>query len=193
MNQEHLKQSQDENEPVNKGEDNVDQTENMTENSVVEGDTTSDIQNDELSQLKEQNAQLNDKLLRLQAEFDNFRKRNAKERLELIQTAGADVMSSLLEVLDDTDRSLASMDTATDIDQLREGVKLVFHKFKRVLQSQGLTPMDVVGQDFNPDQQEAITEIPAGEDKVGKVVDVVQVGYMLNDKIIRYAKVVVGK
>jgi len=148
----------------------------------------------ETGKLQQEAAEWKDKYLRLVAEFDNFRKRNAKERLELIQTAGKDVIASLLDVLDDSERAQKQLDTSNDAAANKEGVLLVFNKLKNILQSKGLKPMNSNGQEFNPDLHEAITEIPAPTPALkGKVVDEVQKGYYLNDKIIRFAKVVVGK
>ena len=147
----------------------------------------------EIDALKEQIAQLNDKYLRQVAEFDNFRRRTAKERMELIQTAGKDVITDLLDVLDDSERAQAQLEKTDDIVQIREGVNLVFNKLRNSLTAKGLKPMEAVNSDFNADLHEAITEIEAGEEMKGKVVAEVQKGYYLNDKIIRFAKVVVGK
>ena len=147
----------------------------------------------EIEKLKEQIDQLNDKYLRQAAEFDNFRRRTAKERVELIQTAGKEVITDLLEVLDDSERAQQQLETANDIAQIKEGVQLVFNKLRSKLQARGLKPMEAVGTTFDPDLHDAITEMEAGEDKKGKVVAEVQKGYYLNDKIIRHAKVVVGK
>jgi molecular chaperone GrpE len=143
--------------------------------------------------LKAQVDELKDKYLRQAAEFDNFRRRTAKERIELIQTAGRDVIESLLDVLDDSERAQKQLEAAQDIDQIKEGVQLVFNKLRNTLTAKGLKPMDAKGQDFNADLHEAITEIEAGDEMKGKVVDEVIKGYYLNDKIIRFAKVVVGK
>lgn len=147
----------------------------------------------EIDSLTQKNAELNDKFLRQVAEFDNFRRRNAKERVELIQTAGKDVITDLLVVLDDSERAQKQLETTDDVTQIKEGVQLVFSKLRNTLSAKGLRPMESVGQEFNPDLHEAITEIPAGDEMRGKVVDEVQKGYYLNDKIIRHAKVVVGK
>ncbi|HEY0039206.1 MAG TPA: nucleotide exchange factor GrpE [Flavisolibacter sp.] len=147
----------------------------------------------EIENLKEQIAQQNDKYLRLVAEFDNFRRRNAKERIELIQTAGKDVITELLDVLDDSERAQAQLEKTDDIVQIREGVGLVFNKLRNTLTAKGLKPMEAMNAEFNPDLHEAITEIEAGEEMKGKVVAEVQKGYYLNEKIIRFAKVVVGK
>lgn len=131
------------------------------------------------------------KYLYLFAEFDNFKRRTGKERLELIQTAGKEVIVSLLEVLDDADRAEAELAKKGEVDA---GVKLVFHKLRTVLQSRGLKAMETKGQDFDADKHEAITEIAAPTPELqGKVVDEIEKGYLLNDKIIRFAKVVVGK
>ena len=147
----------------------------------------------ELEKLRDAIREKEDKYLRLYAEFDNFRRRNAKERIELIQTAGKEVITSLLEVLDDCDRAEKVMNKSDDIVAVREGVQLVFNKFRRTMLSKGLKEMDCVGTEFNADLHEAITEVPAGPDMAGKVIDQVEKGYYLNDKIIRFAKVVVGQ
>jgi molecular chaperone GrpE len=147
-----------------------------------------------LEKVKEELKEAKDKHLRLAAEFDNFKRRNAKERIELIQTAGRDVISGLLEILDDADRAQKQWETSLDVPQIKEGVSLIFNKLKNQLQAKGLKPMESIGKDFNPDLHEAITEIPAPSAELkGKVLDEVVQGYYLNDKIIRHAKVVVGK
>lgn len=157
-------------------------------------DETADGQDNELQKLKAEVAEFKEKYLRQVAEFDNFRKRNAKERLELIQTAGKDVIASLLDVLDDSERAEQQLDKTADMDAVKEGIRLVFSKLRNTLAARGLKPMDSVGQPFNPDLHEAVTEIPVpSDDMKGKVVDEVQKGYYLNDKIIRFAKVIVGK
>lgn len=147
----------------------------------------------EVESLKSRIDELNDRYLRQAAEFDNFRRRNAKERMELIQTAGREVITDLLDVLDDSERAQKQMETTDDIQQIKEGIQLVFSKLRTTLLAKGLKPMDAKGKDFDADLHEAITEIEAGEPMKGKVVDEVQKGYYLNDKIIRFAKVVVGK
>ncbi len=138
--------------------------------------------------------EMKDKYLRLAAEFENFRRRSAKEKLELIQTAGREVIKEMLEVLDDAERAEKQLEAATDIEQIRQGVTLIFNKLRNVLYARGLKPMEAVGKEFDADLHEAITEIPAASEKYkGKVADEVVKGYYLNDKIIRHAKVVVGK
>ena len=127
------------------------------------------------------------------AEFDNFRRRTAKERLDLIQTASKDVLVSLLDVLDDCDRAEKQLATSDDVDVQKEGVVLVFNKLRNILHQKGVKPMESVHQPFDVEKHEAITEIPAPNDELkGKVVDEVMKGYYLHDKIIRFAKVVVG-
>lgn len=139
--------------------------------------------------LKEQK----DKYLRLSAEFENYKRRTSKERIELTLTAGKEIITSLLEVLDDSDRAAAQMEKIDEIKLIREGNLLVFNKLKNTLTQKGLKPMSSIGEDFDAEKHEAITEIEAGEKKKGKVVDELEKGYYLNDKIIRFAKVVVGK
>jgi molecular chaperone GrpE len=145
----------------------------------------------ELEKLKEALEEEKKKYLYLMAEFDNFRRRTAKERVEQMQTAGKEVIVSMLEVLDDADRAEAELAKNGGLD---EGVKLVFHKLRSTLQNRGLKAMETKGQDFDADKHEAITEIPVpNEELKGKVIDEIEKGYLLSDKIIRFAKVVVGK
>ena len=153
-----------------------------------------EIDEEKVKKLEADLDELKDKHLRLVAEFDNFRRRTAKERIELTQTAGKDVLQSMLTVLDDVDRASKQLETTTDITVLKEGISLVFNKLRNILMQKGLKVMDASGKEFDADLHEAITEIPAPTpDMVGKVVDVVEQGYYLNDKLIRHAKVVVGK
>lgn len=147
----------------------------------------------EIERLKEKVEELNDKYIRQAAEFDNFRRRSAKERMELSQTAGKEVIIDLLDALDDSERAQKQMETTDDVQHIREGVQLVFTKLRNTLSAKGLKAMDTLNKEFNPDLHEAITEIDAGAEMKGKVVAEVQKGYYLNDKIIRFAKVVVGK
>lgn len=158
------------------------------------GSKLSERNDGETEKLEAELAQLKDKHLRLVAEFDNFRRRNAKERMELTQTAGKDIIQSLLVVLDDVDRASKQLDNTTDVKLLKEGVSLVFNKLRTIMQQKGLRAMEAINEDFNPDLHEAITEIPVPTEAMkGKVIDVVEPGYYLNDKLIRHAKVVVGK
>ena len=148
----------------------------------------------EIEKFKTELTDLNDKYLRLVAEFDNFRKRNNKERMELILTAGKDVIIDLLEILDDCNRAQKQIENSSSIKEIDTGMMLVFNKLRTMLQNRGLKSMESLHMEFNPDFHEAITEVPApSEELIGKVVDEIVKGYYLNDKIIRHAKVVVGK
>lgn len=148
---------------------------------------------DPLEELQSQYNQLNDKYLRLYSEFENFRRRTAKERLELMKSAGEDVFKLLLPVIDDFERARTNMETASDVPSVKEGVELIYHKLVTELEHKGLKPMQSKGEVFDSEFHEAITQIPApSEDMKGKVVDEIEKGYFLNDKVIRFAKVVVG-
>lgn len=170
----------DEIEQVN--ESNQNQVEDLPENEVSEVD-----------KLKAEVAMLNDKYVRMYAEFDNYKRRTTKERIELLQTAGKDVIVSMLTVLDDFERATKAMETATEVAPVKEGVELVHHKLKSLLNNKGLKEMESKGKVFDVELHEAITNIPAPTDDLkGKVIDEVEKGYFLNDKLIRFAKVVVG-
>lgn len=147
-----------------------------------------------MEKLKAELEEAKDKYLRKVAEFENFKRRSAKERIELIQTAGRDVITDLLDVLDDCDRAQKQLEASPEAAAVKEGVMLVFNKLRNTLQSKGVKAMETLNQEFNSDLHEAVTEIPAPTDALkGKIVDEVVKGYYLNDKIIRHAKVVVGK
>ncbi len=179
------------------GIDENDQPLNINADSDVPGTSYLDetvASPSETEKLQGEMAELKDKYIRLVAEFDNFRKRTSKEKLEIMQTAGKDVIIPLLDVMDDFERAQKQMETSNDLGALKEGVNLVFNKLKSTLQNKGLKAMVSIKEAFNPDLHEAITEIPAPTPNLqGKVLDEVQKGYYLNDKIIRFAKVVVGK
>ncbi|MEC3880403.1 nucleotide exchange factor GrpE [Parapedobacter sp. 10938] len=135
----------------------------------------------------------NDKYLRLYAEFDNYKRRVAKERVELMQSAGKEVIANLLPVLDDLDRALKAFETAAEVAPIQEGVSLVTQKLKTILTNQGLKEMESIGKPFDADLQEAITNVPAPSDDLkGKVIDEIEKGYFLHDRVLRHAKVVVG-
>ncbi|WP_285055043.1 nucleotide exchange factor GrpE [Pedobacter ginsengisoli] len=169
--------------------ENVESVESK-ENEVTE-ETVPELSLEE--KLQQENAALNDKYLRLFAEFDNFKRRTQKERAELLQTAGKDVIVSLLPVLDDFDRANKAIESATDINPIREGISLVHSKLKNLLAQKGLKEMESINTPFDTDNHEAITKIPApNEEMKGKVIDELEKGYTLNDKVIRFAKVVVG-
>ena len=167
---------------------------NEAENSPETAPEVEEAPLSELDQLKADLADQKDKYLRLMAEFDNYRRRTSKERLELIQTAGKDVIVSMLDLLDDCDRAEKQLQSSDDISVQKEGIQLVFNKLRSTMQSKGVKVMESIHEDFDVEKHEAITEIPAPtEDLKGKVIDDVIKGYYLNDKIIRFAKVVVGK
>ncbi|MGI6218929.1 MAG: nucleotide exchange factor GrpE [Bacteroidaceae bacterium] len=139
-------------------------------------------------------ADMNDKYLRLSAEFDNFRKRTLKEKAELILNGGEKTIVSLLPVLDDLERALDNMEKATDVNAIKEGVNLIYQKFLKALAQNGVKPIDTTGQALDTDYHEAIALVPApAEEAKGKIIDCVQKGYTLNEKVIRHAKVVVGQ
>lgn len=143
--------------------------------------------------LKTELDEANNKYLRLYAEFDNYKRRTSKERVDLLQTAGKEVIGDLLSTLDDFDRALKAMDATDNVDSIKEGILLVSQKLKKTLQQKGLKEMDSINQPFDADIHEAITKVPAPSDDLkGKVIDEVEKGYFLNGKVLRYAKVVVG-
>jgi len=138
--------------------------------------------------------ELNDRFLRLHAEFDNFRRRTSKERIDLIGSASSGVLTDLLPILDDFDRAIQSNENSTDIEGVKEGFNLIFNKFNGILESKGLKKMEVAGEVFDSEIHEAIANIPSPSKKLkGKVIEDVEKGYYLNDKVIRFAKVVVGQ
>ena len=170
--------------------------ENVDEQVQAE-DATNTQQGDEkdtkIIELQAKVDELNDKYLRLYSEFDNYRKRTAKERIELIQTAGEDVFKSLLPVVDDFERAMKSNVDVTDVKVINDGVSLIYTKLRGTLTQKGLEEMKSMGEVFNTDLHEAITNIPAPSDDLkGKVVDELEKGYSLNGKVIRFAKVVIG-
>lgn len=171
-------------------ENNQEQTEHTAEDNqtVNEGQTSTELTPDE------KYAELNDRFLRLFAEFDNYRKRTNKEKIDIISSASAGVMKDMIPVMDDFERAIANNETADDIVSVKEGFHLIFNKFKNTLESKGLKPMVAKGQAFDSELHEAIANIPAPSNKEkGKVIEDVEKGYYLNDKVIRYAKVVVGQ
>jgi molecular chaperone GrpE len=162
------------------------------------GDTIADADKEQSSgkeqEYLEQINDLQDKYIRLMAEFDNFRKRTMKERTDLIKSAGEDILINILPVMDDFERGLAAMENSQDIDAIKQGVQLIYNKFKEFLSQKGVKEIDAMKENFNVDLHEAITKIPSpDQDLKGKVVDVIQKGYLLNDKVIRFSKVVVGE
>jgi molecular chaperone GrpE len=138
--------------------------------------------------------ELNDKYLRLMAEFDNYRKRTLKEKMDLTKYAEEDVLKGILKVVDDMERAINNMDSAPDMNAVKEGVELIYKKFKSFLETRGLKEVEAMHQDLDTDKHEAVAKFTApSEDLKGKIIDVVEKGYYLHDKIIRYAKVVIGE
>jgi molecular chaperone GrpE len=168
-------------------------TEEQSDVQADNGQEAGDAEQLKVEKLKAELSEANDKYLRLYAEFDNFKRRTSKERMELLQTAGRDVIVDLLTVLDDFERATKAMETAADIVSVKEGILLVHSKLKNILANKGLKEMNSIGSPFDADVHEAITNVPApSENLKGKVIDEVEKGYSLNDKVIRFAKVVVG-
>jgi molecular chaperone GrpE len=165
-------------------EENTGKTENVSTNST-EAKKTSDPD----AKFNE----LNDKYLRLYSEFDNFRKRTHKEKVEYLKSANEEVLKAILPVIDDFERAIKANENVEDVKAIKEGVHMMYHKLKNAAQQKGLTAFDCKGELFNADLMEAITHIPApSEDLKGKVIDEIEKGYKLGDKVIRFAKVVVG-
>ncbi len=170
--------------------EHVNGADETTENATV---SEPDADKDPLEELQAKYNELNDKYLRLYSDFENFRKRTAKERLDLMKTAGEDVFKLMLPIIDDFERARATMENATDVPSVKEGMELIYHKLVKELGNKGLKPMETKGEAFDPEFHDAITQFPAPtEDMKGKVIDEVEKGYFLNDKVIRFAKVVVG-
>ncbi len=148
----------------------------------------------ELDALNTEHKALHDKYVRLHAEFDNFRKRTAKERMDLLMSAGVDTLKSILPVLDDMERAIAHNADVDDIDAVKQGFELIHQKFDNILLAHGLKVMRAKGEVFDPELFEAISKVPTSSPQLkGKVIEVVENGYTLNDKVVRYAKVVVGE
>ncbi|WP_266365221.1 nucleotide exchange factor GrpE [Tellurirhabdus rosea] len=153
----------------------------VTEEPVAEDKTAAEL------------AELKDKYLRLLADFENYRRRTSKEKLDLIANANEGMLVALLPVVDDFERAMQSMETATEVDALKAGVQLIFSKLYKTLETKGLKPMVSKGEPFDADLHESVTQFPAPSDDLkGKVIDELEKGYYLNDKVIRFAKVVVG-
>lgn len=149
---------------------------------------------EELTKLEEANKTLNDKFLRIQAEFDNYKKRTIKEKMDLVKSGGENVLKDLLPILDDLDLAIEHIDKAKDIESLKTGIQLIQNKFKTFIQSKGLSEVEALHKEFDTDNHEALTKIPVEDKKLkGKIVEVLQKGYKLNDKVIRFAKVVIGE
>jgi molecular chaperone GrpE len=182
---------------MNQNEEKVEKEEVTNETDIKAETTPEPAVNTELdksAELDEKVKELNDKYLRLYSEFDNYRKRTLKEKAEIIKTASEDVFKAVIPIIDDFERAIKANETIEDVKALKEGVSLIYNKLKNITQQKGLTALESIGEVFNPDLMEAITEIETGEEsKKGKVIDEVEKGYKLGEKVIRFAKVVVGK
>ncbi len=179
-------QEQQENVPETKEEKKEDKKEDKK--------SKKDKTHEQIEKLEKEVAELKDKHLRLQAEFDNFRKRTLKEKMELLKSGGESVLTSILPVVDDLERALAAFGEVEDDNPFKTGIVLIFNKFQEFLKQNGIKEIEAKGKDFDTDLHEAITKIPAPvEELKGKIVDVVQKGYLLNEKVIRFAKVVIGE
>ena len=161
-------------------------SDNMAEEQTVETDTVAEKPAEELIDWKDQ-------YIRLQAEFDNFRKRTIREKMDLIQSGGSDVLKAILPILDDMQRAIAASEKSDDIDALREGERLVVQKFIDTLRQKKVVEIEALDAPFDENLHEAVARFAAGEEKQGKVIDVIERGYMLGDKVLRFAKVVVGE
>lgn len=171
--------------PGNNGETS-EQTEKIEEVKAEEVNPAAELQK-QLDEAK-------DKYVRLSAEFDNFRKRTQREKMDLIKYGSEDVIKSILPLIDDFDRAIKHSETAKDVEAMRQGLVLIQGKFKDFLKSTGVQEIDAMGQELDTDMHEAITKIPAPDEQLkGKIVDVVEKGYKLNDKVIRFSKVVIGE
>lgn len=191
------KEIQNENQPIENQEVENNQTEGQTEPQSSESAESSANETDNLSELEElksKNESLHNDYLRLYADFENYKRRTLKEKSDLIKSAGENIFSNILPLIDDFERAQKAMESATDVDSVKEGVSLIYNKFIAFLSQNGVKEIDTKEKAFDTDFHEAIAKIPAPvEDLKGKVVDCTQKGYTLNEKVIRYAKVVIGE
>ncbi len=174
--------------------ENITNSEQNIEESLPENISNETELENKINELTANLAAVNDKYLRLSAEFDNFRKRTLKEKMDLMKNASESVMVSFLPVIDDVERAMDAIEKTDNLETTKEGISLIYNKFKEFTKQNGVKEMDAKGLELNTDHHEAITKIPApAEELKGKIVDVVQKGYLLNEKVIRYAKVVIGE
>ena len=145
-----------------------------------------------IAELEAQVAAQKDQYLRLYAEFDNYKKRTLKEKAELIQTAGKNVLEQMLPLIDDVERAMVSVQNADSVEGVKEGIDLIYNKFVKFLDSNNVKEIETVGLPFNTDFHEAVAQVPMGEDKKGVVIDCTQKGYIMGEKVVRFAKVVIG-
>lgn len=174
---------------------------NVTDESSADADTMAGDRNTPKAASEElpsrdweaEIAEWQDKYLRLQAEFDNFRKRTLREKMELVQSGSAECVKNFLPLMDDLQRALEAIEKSNDLEALREGVKLIAQKFRETLKKQNVKEIEALGLELDTDHHEAVARFDAGKEKKGKIVDVVQPGYKMGDKVLRFAKVVVGE
>ena len=174
---------------------------NVTDESSADADTMAGDRNTPKAASEElpsrdweaEIAEWQDKYLRLQAEFDNFRKRTLREKMELVQSVSAECVKNFLPLMDDLQRALEAIEKSNDLEALREGVKLIAQKFRETLKKQNVKEIEALGLELDTDHHEAVARFDAGKEKKGKIVDVVQPGYKMGDKVLRFAKVVVGE
>ena len=174
---------------ANMAEEAKDETDTVAEESVA----AEQAQEQTEEAPKVEDIDWKDRYIRLQAEFDNFRKRTLREKMALIESGGSDVWKAVLPVLDDMERAIAASEKSEDIAALREGEKLIYNKFVDIMRQKGVVAIEALDAEFNPDLHEAVARFAAGEEKSGKVIDVVQQGYKQGEQVLRYAKVVVGE
>lgn len=172
--------------------DTMTDEESVSEESTPAEETTEETTEEPVSAAVEAN-EWRDKFLRLQAEFDNYRKRTLKEKMDLVQSGGSDVIKAFLPVVDDVQRAVEAMSKSEDVEAMRSGVTLIAQKFEETLKQRGVVEIEAMGMELDTDHHEAIARFAAGEEKSGKIIDVVQKGYMMGEKVIRFAKVVVGE
>ncbi len=166
---------------------------NMADGGAEATDTMAADAPADAADAAQQAAEWKDKYLRLQAEFDNYRKRTLREKMELVETGGRDVLLAMLPVRDDVERAVAAMEKSDDLEALRAGVRLIAQKFTEALRQRGVVEIEVRDQEFDAEVAEAVARFAAGEERKGKVIDVVQTGYKLGERVLRFAKVVVGE
>lgn len=184
-----------------KNSDKAKQTNDKMEESVTKKSGKGKLEDNKLEKLKkeikakeDELKEMQDKYIRLSAEFDNYRKRTLKEKMDLTKYAGEDLLKDILPVIDDFERGMNNVKEGSDIEAIKQGMELIQNKFKNFISQKGLKEIEALNQEFNMDLHEAITKIPAPEEKLkGKIVDVIEKGYYLNDKVIRFAKVVIGE
>ena len=169
------------------------ETEDTTTEEGIPEENQTNVSEPQPSKAEAELADMKDKYLRLYSEFDNYKRRTSKERMDLLKTANQEMVVALLPVVDDFERARQSMQNAQDVAPVKEGVELIYNKLANILQQKGLRPMNTIGTPFDAETQEAITQVPAPDESMkGKVIDEVEKGYYLNEKVVRFAKVVIG-